>query len=73
MLRRRDANLRFRGLNEVACGDGRYACDALRLAASSISVEITGGVREVECRTLLQNFFAEQRAKGKPANGDNDV
>ena len=25
--------------------------------------EITAGVRDHECRTLLQNFFAEQRAK----------
>src|SRR6266487_5796236 len=29
--------------------------------------EITGGVRESECRALLQSFFAEQRAKGKKA------
>src|ERR1044071_9307316 len=27
--------------------------------------EITSGVREHECRTLLQTFFAEQRAQGK--------
>ena len=27
--------------------------------------EITGGVREVECRALLQNFFAEQRLSEK--------
>jgi len=25
--------------------------------------QITAGVRESECRTLLQNFLAEQRAK----------
>jgi tRNA(adenine34) deaminase len=31
--------------------------------------QITGGVREPECKALLQNFFAEQRAKnpGGPA------
>jgi len=28
--------------------------------------EITQGVREQECRALLQNFFAEQREKKKP-------
>ena len=27
--------------------------------------EITRGVREPECRALLQNFFAEQREKKK--------
>lgn len=27
--------------------------------------QITGGVREAECRTLLQSFFVEQRAKNK--------
>src|SRR6185436_1114495 len=27
--------------------------------------EITGGVREAECRSLLQSFFIEQRAKNK--------
>ena len=32
--------------------------------------EITSGVREHECRALLQTFFGEQRAKGKkPGNG----
>ncbi len=32
--------------------------------------EITAGVREQECRELLQTFFGEQRAKGKkPGNG----
>src|SRR5436190_14177664 len=29
--------------------------------------QITAGVRESECRALLQSFFAEQRAKGKKA------
>jgi tRNA(adenine34) deaminase len=29
--------------------------------------EITSGVREHECRVLLQTFFGEQRAKGKKA------
>jgi tRNA(adenine34) deaminase len=29
--------------------------------------EITAGVREQECRELLQTFFGEQRAKGKKA------
>jgi tRNA(adenine34) deaminase len=32
--------------------------------------EITMGVREEECRTLLQTFFAEQRAKNQKAAGN---
>ncbi|HZQ45568.1 MAG TPA: deaminase, partial [Verrucomicrobiae bacterium] len=31
--------------------------------------EITAGVREAECRALLQSFFTEQRAK-KNKNGE---
>jgi len=30
---------------------------------------ITSGVREAECRSLLQSFFAEQREKSKGSNG----
>jgi tRNA(adenine34) deaminase len=32
--------------------------------------DITRGVRESECRALLQNFFAEQRANGKPEGAE---
>ena len=32
--------------------------------------EITQGVREQECRALLQTFFAEQRAKNRKSPGD---
>jgi tRNA(adenine34) deaminase len=36
--------------------------------------EITSGVREHECRALLQTFFGEQRAKSKKAgNGTGTV
>lgn len=31
--------------------------------------EITTGVRETECRALLQTFFAEQRARNQKAAG----
>jgi tRNA(adenine34) deaminase len=34
--------------------------------------EITGGVRESECRALLQSFFVEQRTKGKKPHFDGD-
>src|SRR6266702_1505794 len=33
--------------------------------------DITRGVRECECRALLQDFFAEQRANGKPEGEQN--
>ena len=33
---------------------------------------ITSGVREVESRTLLQTFFAEQREKKKAEEGKNN-
>jgi len=35
--------------------------------------EITRGVREAECRTLLQTFFAEQRAKNRKQTGNGDA
>jgi tRNA(adenine34) deaminase len=35
--------------------------------------EITAGVRESECRALLQSFFAEQRAKGKKTPFGNET
>src|SRR5881628_3848028 len=34
---------------------------------------ITGGVRENECRSLLQNFFAEQRVKAKPGSANDET
>jgi tRNA(adenine34) deaminase len=34
--------------------------------------QITGGVLESECRALLQNFFAEQRAGRKSWSGENN-
>lgn len=34
--------------------------------------DITRGVREEECRALLQTFFAEQRAKNRKASGNGD-
>jgi tRNA(adenine34) deaminase len=36
--------------------------------------EITAGVREQECRELLQTFFSEQRAKNqKGGNGTKQI
>ena len=32
--------------------------------------DVTRGVRESECRAVLQNFFAEQRANGKPEGAE---
>src|SRR5277367_4010886 len=44
------------------------AMNLLQFPTLNHRCEITGGVREAECRSLLQAFFAEQRAKiGKAA------
>ena len=56
------------------------ACDPKAGAAGSVMnllefpslnhrCHITAGVRELECRTLLQTFFAEQRLKPKAGQG----
>jgi tRNA(adenine34) deaminase len=44
-------------------GAAGSALNLLQLATLNHRCEITSGVREAECRALLQQFFAEQRAK----------
>ena len=41
------------------------ALNLLQFPTLNHRCEITGGVREAECRALLQSFFAEQRAARK--------
>ncbi len=43
------------------------AINLLQFPSFNHECEITAGVREPECRGLLQSFFAEQRAKNKAA------
>ena len=45
-------------------GAAGSALNLLQFPTLNHRCEITSGVREAECRALLQTFFAEQRAKG---------
>src|SRR5439155_16157063 len=60
------------GVSDPKAGAAGSALNLLQFPSLNHRCEITGGVREAECRALLQSFFAEQRAEGKaqkPGNG----
>jgi tRNA(adenine34) deaminase len=59
------------GVSDPKGGAAGSALNLLQWPTLNHRCEITGGVREAECRTMLQTFFAEQRAKVKPGNGNN--
>ena len=46
-------------------GAAGSAMNLLQFPTLNHKCDITSGVREAECRALLKNFFAEQRAKPK--------
>jgi tRNA(adenine34) deaminase len=46
-------------------GAAGSALNLLQFPTLNHKCDITGGVREVECRALLKSFFAEQRKKPK--------
>ena len=46
-------------------GAAGSAMNLLQFPTLNHQCEITGGVREPECRNLLQTFFAEQRNRAK--------
>jgi tRNA(adenine34) deaminase len=54
------------GALDVKAGAAGSALNLLQFPLLNHQCEITSGVREPECRHLLQNFFAERRAKEKP-------
>lgn len=56
------------GANDPKAGAAGGVMNLLQFPSLNHRCEITGGVREPECRTLLQNFFLEQRAKSKDPN-----
>jgi tRNA(adenine34) deaminase len=60
------------GVSDPKGGAAGGALNLLQYPSFNHRCEITHGVREAECRALLQTFFAEQRAKNqkKPGNGD---
>jgi tRNA(adenine34) deaminase len=51
------------GAADPKAGAAGSALNLLQFPGLNHRSEITGGVREHECRTLLQSFFAEQRLK----------
>jgi len=60
------------GAGDPKVGAAGSALNLLQFPTLNHQCDITPGVREPECRRLLQSFFAEQRAKekGEPANGE---
>ena len=53
------------GAGDVKGGAAGGAMNLLQFPSLNHQCDITQGVRECECRSLLQSFFAEQRAKNK--------
>src|ERR1700729_4026609 len=51
------------GLSDPKAGAAGGVINLLQFPSLNHNCEITRGVREPECRALLQTFFAEQRAK----------
>ena len=53
------------GANDPKAGAAGSALNLLQFPTLNHRCQITSGVRESECRVLLQSFFVEQRAKAK--------
>ena len=58
------------GAADVKAGAAGSVMNLLQFPSLNHRSEITGGVREPECRTLLQTFFVEQRAKKDRKEGN---
>lgn len=59
------------GASDAKGGAAGSVLNLLQFPTLNHRCSITAGVREAECRGLLQSFFAAQRlTKPKPANGD---
>jgi tRNA(adenine34) deaminase len=54
------------GAADFKAGAAGSALNLLQWPTLNHHCQITGGVREAECRALLRTFFAEQRAIGQP-------
>jgi tRNA(adenine34) deaminase len=54
------------GAGDPKAGAAGGAVNLLQFPTLNHRCEITGGVREADCRRLLQNFFAAQRRAEKP-------
>ena len=53
------------GANDMKAGAGGSAMNLLQFPTLNHRCEITRGVREAECKALLQNFFLEKRSVSK--------
>lgn len=51
------------GANDPKAGAAGSAMNLLQFPTLNHRCAVTSGVRELECRALLKNFFAEQRAR----------
>jgi tRNA(adenine34) deaminase len=58
------------GVSDPKGGAAGGALNLLQFAGLNHRCEITSGVREPECRGLLQQFFGERRAAGKTGSPD---
>ncbi|MDE3098987.1 MAG: tRNA adenosine(34) deaminase TadA [Verrucomicrobiota bacterium] len=54
------------GVSDPKAGAAGSALNLLQFPTLNHQCVITSGVREPECRALLQNFFVEQRRKQRP-------
>ena len=54
------------GAADPKAGAAGSALNLLQFPGLNHRCEITSGVREAECRALLQNFFATQRERKQP-------
>ena len=58
------------GASDPKGGAAGGALNLLQFPTLNHKCQITPGVREAECRTLLQSFFAGQREKNKTSDGE---
>ena len=58
------------GANDIKAGAAGSVLNLLQFPTLNHRCAITAGVREGECRALLQSFFATQRAKKQSAPGN---
>ena len=58
------------GASDPKAGAAGSALNLLQFPTLNHRCEITSGVRESECRSLLRSFFAEQRKEKDSAYGD---
>src|SRR3954451_14393741 len=61
------------GVADPKAGAAGTVLNLLQFPSFNHRSEITAGVREAECRSMLQGFFVEQRAKKRMAGLQEDV